>query len=158
MSWISVPPEVIDRALAVLVDTRRGTVAVWKGRSRIDVYDLGGRWQQTLRPYPREEEGMWSRSDVLVEAERALADAVPLHRDQAAPEDGLRVDAQTLAAARLVRAFDAGYALWDGVDGVDVFSPDGRHLRWIHVDEHDVSTLSQRMIDLLTEAVGAPAS
>ncbi|MHB8682415.1 MAG: hypothetical protein ACYDA2_10030 [Acidimicrobiales bacterium] len=154
MGWISVPPEVIDRALAVVVDTQRGAVAVWKGRSRIDVYDLGGRWQQTSRPYPREEEGLWSRTDVLTQAQRALIDAAPLRREPADTGDGLRVDVEALGAARLVRASDCGYALWGGGDAVDVYSPDARHLRWIHVDEHDVSRLSQRMVDLLSEAVG----
>ncbi|HZU80877.1 MAG TPA: hypothetical protein VE991_13245 [Acidimicrobiales bacterium] len=149
MATIEVPPGILDRALAVVVDEPRRALAVWKGRSRIDLYGLDHSWHEVSRPYPLEEEGMWTREDVVSLAADLLArhDAPP----SAAPVAGpmLKADADWLHHAVLVRARPTGYALWDGCDGIDAFSAEGRHLSHVHAPAADLARLSRLMVEML---------
>ena len=149
MPTSQVSPEILDKALAVLVDDQRGVLAVWKGRGRIDLHDLAGGWHETSHPYPRDEEGMWSRDDILGLMTRALEAAEPPRVRVAALGQALRVDVTALCNASLVRATALGYALWDGQETIAVHRADGRELRRVRVPPGNLPTMSQLMLDLL---------
>lgn len=160
MATIEVPPEIVDRALMVVVDGPRRILAVWKGRGRVDLHDLSGTWHETLHPYPRHEEGTWSRDDVLRYAESALESSVPPEPSLPAFGPAVQVEVGALTAARLVRATDAGYALWDGHEAIDVHGAGGTHLQTLRVPPGDLATMSRLMHDVLDLfprlAAGAP--
>ncbi len=149
MATIRVPPEIVDKALAVLVDESRGALAVWKGRGRIDLHDVSGSWHETSFPYPRQEEGLWSRDDVLRFVAEALASATPPPPGAATLGAAVTIDVTQLCRAELVRATALGYALWQGAETVDVFAADGVHLRSVRVPAGDLLTMSLLMHDLL---------
>lgn len=149
MPTIQVPPDILDKALAVLVDDQRAVLAVWKGRGRIDLHDLAGSWHETSHPYPRDEEGMWSRDDILRLMAEALAAAEPPRVRVANSGLALRVEVGALCRAALVRATALGYALWDGQETIAVHGADGRELRTVRVPPGNLLTMSQLMLDLL---------
>lgn len=154
MQTMSVVPHVVDGALAVVVDESHGTVAVWKGRSRIELHDLGGTWLQTVSPYPAGQPGLWTRQEVLTYAADALTAIAPPTRP-ASTSDGepsIQVAVDDLQRAWLLRAKQSGYALWDGGDTVDVYTAEGTHLRAVRVPSADLSTLSHLLLDLLALA------
>jgi hypothetical protein len=157
MATIRVPPEVVDRALAIVVDEDNATVAVWKGRSRVDIYGLDSAWHEVMRPYPLEEEGLWSRDEVVAKTVEALAE----HQRpaNAAPVRGpmVEIDARVAERAGLVRARRGGYAIWDGAGAVDVFADDGTLIRHVSVPDHDLLGASRLMADLLEGAQPASA-
>ena len=152
MGTVSVAPEIVDKALAVVIDERRATLAVWKGRSRIDLHDLTGSWHDTAVASPVDDHGLWTRAEVLTFARTALR-AVPAPESVPPADRGL-VQAETadLQRAWLVRARSSGYALWNGADVVDVFDDGGAHRRAVRVPPADLSTLAQLMLDLLALA------
>lgn len=154
METISVVPNVVDGALAVVVDESQGTVAVWKGRSRIELHDLGGTWLQTVSPYPAGQPGLWTRQEVLTYAADALTAIAPPRRRAPMSEDetSIQIAVDDLQRAWLLRAKPSGYALWDGGDTVDVYTADGTHLRAVRVPAADLSTLSHLLLDLLALA------
>jgi hypothetical protein len=154
MHMISVAPPVVDGALAVVVDASSRTVAVWKGRSRIELHDVGGAWQQTVSPYPAGQPGLWTRQEVLTYAADALRAVVPPEGRHSTPQDqdGIRISTDDLQRAWLLRAKSSGYALWDGGDTVDVYTAEGTHLRAVRVPSADLSTLSHLLLDLLALA------
>jgi hypothetical protein len=152
MGAVSVAPEVVDKALAVVVDERGGTVAVWRGRSRIDLHDLSGTWHDTAIASPLDDHGAWTRAEVLAFAHRALAAVPPLAPDPSTERPRLRVETADLRRAWLVRARPTGYALWNGADVVDVFDREGTHRRAVRVPPADLSTLAQLMLDLVALA------
>ena len=152
MGTVSVAPEVVDKALAVVVDERRATVAVWRGRSRIDLQDLSGTWHDTAQASPLDDHGSWTRAEVLAFAHRALGAVAPLASDPPADHPMLRCETADLQRAWLVRARPTGYALWNGADIVDVFDHEGDHRRAVRVPPADLSTLAQLMLDLVALA------
>ena len=158
MGSVSVAPEVVDKALAVVVDARRGTLAVWKGRSRIDLHDLSGDWHDTAVASALDDHGAWTRPEVLGFARSALVAAPPVAAAAASVEDGpghhglIRAETADLQRAWLVRARPSGYALWNGADVVDVFDGHGSHRRAVRVPPADLLTLAQLMLDLLALA------
>ena len=125
MASIWVSPDVVDKAMIVVVHGAHGALSVWKGRSRIDAYDLAGDWHRIVQPFAPEEEGLWTRDDLRASAAATLAAAGPPTKASPRPEPALHIDVDRLAAAWLVRAEPSGYALWNGADDVDVFAPDG---------------------------------
>lgn len=149
MATIEVPLEIVDRALVVVVDGPRRILAVWKGRGRVDLHDLSGTWHETLHPYPRHEEGTWSRDDVRRYAETALADAAPPEPSLPAFGPAVQIDVDALSAAHLVRATELGYALWKGREAIDLYRADGRYLQTLRVPPGDLATMSRLMHDLL---------
>ena len=158
MGTVSVAPEVVDKALAVVVDERRGTLAVWKGRSRIDLHDLAGGWHDTAIASTLDDHGAWTRPEVLGFARSALVAAPPLTADTRPAPEGpghhglIRAETADLHRAWLVRARPSGYALWNGADVVDVFDTHGSHRRAVRVPPADLFTLAQLMLDLLALA------
>ena|SRR5579872_6204090 len=154
MHSISVAPQVVDGALAVVFDESRRTVAVWKGRCRIELHHIGGTWHQTVSPYPAGRPGLWTRQEVLAYAADALSAAVPRTSGDTTNdgEDGIQITVDDLQRAWLLRAKPSGYALWDGSDTVDVYTAEGTHLRAVRVPAADLSTLSHLMLDLLALA------
>lgn len=155
MHSISVVPQVVDGALAVVFDESHRTVAVWKGRCRIELHDVGGTWQQTVSPYPAGRPGLWTRQEVLAYAADALSAAAVPRDGVGTPtdgEDGVQITVDDLQRAWLLRAKPSGYALWDGSDTVDVYTAEGTHLRAVRVPAADLSTLSHLMLDLLALA------
>ena len=155
MGSVSVVPEIVDKALAVVVDERRGTLAVWKGRSRVDLHDLAGAWHDTVVASPVDDHGLWTRAEVLAFARTALG-AVPaapvVSALDALDRRMLQAETADLQRAWLVRARPGGYALWNGTDVVDVFDAGGAHRRAVRVPPADLSTLAQLMLDLLALA------
>jgi hypothetical protein len=149
MASIWVSPDVVDKAMIVVVHEAHSALAVWKGRSRIDVYDLAGEWHRIVQPYAPEEEGLWSRDDLLVSAAETLVAAKPPTTVSPRPDPALHIDVDRLAGAWLVRAEPSGYALWNGAEDVDVFAPDGTHVCWAKVPSADVPHTSQLMVELL---------
>lgn len=149
MPIIEVPPGIIDRALAVVVDEARAMLAVWKGRSRIDVYGLDRNWHQVVRPYALEEEGMWSREDIVAAAATLLGSFEPPADADAVDGPMLSVDLTRLREAGLVRARQSGYAIWDGNERVDVFTTGGHLDSQIHAPGADLAEISQLMTELL---------
>ncbi|HLX88849.1 MAG TPA: hypothetical protein VKR22_10400 [Acidimicrobiales bacterium] len=149
MPVIRIPPEIVDKGLAVLVDEARSALAVWKGRGRIDLYDFSGTWHKTSHPYPREEEGLWSRDDVLGLIAEALASCDPPKKPAAPTGPTIRVDVDELSAAQLVRARPLAYALWNGRQSVEISSADGLRLRSVRVPAADLLTMSHLMHDIL---------
>src|SRR5579884_579796 len=135
MRMLSIVPHVLDGALAVVVDDSTGAVAVWKGRSRIEIHDLAGSWQETVSPYPAGQPGLWTRQEVLAYAGDALCSLAPPKgpRSMSRAEEGILVAVEDLQRAWLLRAKSSGYALWDGGDTVDVYTADGTHLRAVRV-------------------------
>jgi hypothetical protein len=153
MHTLSVHPQVVDGALAVVVDDACLTVAVWKGRSRIELHDVGGTWQETVSPYPAGQPGLWTRQEVLAYAADALSAFAPRTSAHAGDnDDGVHISVDDLQRAWLLRAKSSGYALWDGGETVDVYTTDGSHLRAVRVPAADLSTLSHLMLDLLALA------
>lgn len=152
MSTLSVVPHVVDGALAVVVDDTGRTVAVWKGRSHIELHDMSGTWQETVSPYPAGQPGLWTRQEVLAYAADALSAVAPRTTDDPEDDDRVHVAARDLERAWLLRAKPSGYALWDGGDTVDVYTAEGTHLRAVRVPAADLSTLSHLMLDLLALA------
>jgi len=152
MSTLSVVPHVVDGALAVVVDDTRSTVAVWKGRSRIELHDVAGTWQETVSPYPAGHPGLWTRQEVLAYAADALSAVAPRTPDDREDDDRVHVAEGDLERAWLLRAKPSGYALWDGGETVDVYTAEGAHLRAVRVPAADLSTLSHLMLDLLALA------
>jgi hypothetical protein len=152
MTTLSVVPHVVDGALAVVVDDARRAVAVWKGRSRIELHDVAGTWQETVSPYPAGQPGLWTRQEVLAYAADALSALTPRTPPESANGDGVHVDVEDLQRAWLLRAKPSGYALWDGGETVDVYTAEGTHLRAVRVPAADLSTLSHLMLDLLALA------
>ena len=121
MARIWVSPDVVDKAMIVVVhEARLRALAVWKGRSRIDAYDLAGEWHRIVQPYAPEEEGLWTHDHLLASAAETLAAARPPTKASPRPEPALHIDVDRLAAAWLVRAEPSGYALWNGAEDVDV--------------------------------------
>ncbi|MDE3085775.1 MAG: hypothetical protein KGJ77_03325 [Acidobacteriota bacterium] len=149
---MSVAPEVVDKALAVVVDERRATVAVWRGRSRIELHDLAGTRHDTAVASPLDDQGSWTRAEVLAFAHRALGAVVPIAPGPPAGHPMLQVETADLQRAWLVRARPTGYALWNGADVVDVFDHEGAHRRAVRVPPADLSTLAQLMLDLVALA------
>jgi hypothetical protein len=149
MPTIELPPDIVDKALVVVVDEQRSAIAVWKGRGRVDLHDAGGTWHETLHPYPRHEEGTWSRDDVLRYATGALSSASPPAPALPCLGSSVNIEADALRSARLVRATALGYALWNGDDAIEVHAADGTHLRSFRVPTSDLPTISQLMLDLL---------
>lgn len=161
MQTISVVPQVVDGALAVVVDEGLRTVAVWKGRSRIELHDLHGTWQDTISPYPAGQPGLWTRHEVLAYAADALSAMAPRPESDGVPAETVTMAVSDLQRAWLLRAKPSGFALWDGGETVEVYSADGVHLRAVRVPPADLSTLSHLMLDLLAlarrdEAAAAP--
>ncbi len=152
MQSISVVPHVVDGALAVVVDDARRTVAVWKGRSRIELHDPDGTWEHTVSPYPAGEPGLWTRQEVLAYAADALSAVAPRPSSGTSVQSTVNVTVADLERAWLLRAKPSGYALWDGGEAVEVFGPDGTQLRAVRVPPADLSTLSHLMLDLLALA------
>lgn len=154
MHTMSVVPHVVDGALAVVVDESRRTVAVWKGRSRIELHDVGGTWDQTVSPYPAGQPGLWTRHEVLAYATDALSAVAPRSALPAASdgEGTVHITVDDLQRAWLLRAKPSGYALWDGGETVDVYTAEGTHLRAVRVPAADLSTLSHLLLDLLALA------
>lgn len=152
MGVVSVAPEVVDKALALVVDERRGTLAVWRGRSRIDLHDLAGDWHDTAVASAVDDHGAWTRPEVLAFARTALTAAPPVADPDHPVRPMLRAETADLQRAWLVRARPSGYALWNGSDVVDVFDAGGAHRRAVRVPPADLSTLAQLMLDLLALA------
>ena len=152
MSTLSVVPHVVDGALAVVVDDTRRTVAVWKGRSRIELHDVSGTWQETVSPYPAGQPGLWTRQEVLAYAADALSALAHRAPELPGDDDRVQVAEDDLERAWLLRAKPSGYALWDGGETVDVYTAEGTHLRAVRVPAADLSTLSHLMLDLLALA------
>jgi hypothetical protein len=152
MHTMSVVPHVVDGALAVVVDDARRTIAVWKGRSRIELHDTAGTWQETVSPYPAGHPGLWTRHEVLAYAADALSAIAPRPVRDSRHDGTVHVAVDDLERAWLLRARPSGYALWDGGETVDVYSSEGTHLRAVRVPAADLSTLSHLMLDLLALA------
>jgi hypothetical protein len=151
--WIA--PDVVDKAVVVLVDARRRALAVWKGRGRVDVYDAGGDWHHVSQVHSPDEEGLRNRTDMLGDAATTLVEVIERSGGELSPERtgrGLCFDVERLMDAHLVRATTSGYALWDGGETVDVYGRDGRHVCWAKVACHDLPTASQLMVELLALA------
>jgi len=151
MTEIWVAPGVIDRAMVVAFSASGhsgGTLAVWKGRSRVDVYDPAGNWLATSRLGDEAEEGTWSRADALAHAEDALR-GVAAPMTMPPPLGAVLVDVDELGSARLVRANPGGYAIWGAGEDVDTYGADGTHLSWARAPWTDVPTASQSLLDLL---------
>lgn len=159
MTAIEISREIVDKALVALVDESRSTVAVWKGRSRIDVHTFGGALLETMRPYTLDEEGTWSRDDVAGYAVAALAMAQPMTTPTPpAPELTMRVDVGDLRRSRLTRATAHGYALWDGNRTIELYTPNGVRIRAVPLPPRDLPGVFQHMQDLLDEvALSSPA-
>lgn len=149
VATIRVPPAIVDKALAVAIDEERGTIAVWKGRGRIDIYDLSGTWHEISHPYPRHEEGLWSRDDVMRFVAEALAGAEPPPIYKEVPESTVALDVAAVCRAQLIRATALGSAMWQGGESIDVYSASGSSLRSVRVPPSDLVTISQLMNDLL---------
>ncbi|HXX90909.1 MAG TPA: hypothetical protein VEI83_11890 [Acidimicrobiales bacterium] len=150
MDGIWVAPDVIDKAMIVVVHEARCALAVWKGRSRIDVYDLAGAWHRIAQPYAPDEEGMWTRADLLAAARATIDSSGAPTRPGDRPETALYVEVAMLEAAQLIRADASGYALWTADESVDVYGADGAHLCWARIGALDVPTTSQLMVELLS--------
>ena len=149
MAVIRIPPEIVDKALAVRVDEGRAVLAVWMGRGRIDLYDFGGTWHETSHPYSRHEEGLWSRDDVLGAVAETLTSAQPRSTLGSPLRPTIKIDAEELNRAQLVRARPLAYALWHGGESVEFFSGEGMRLRSVRVPSADLVTMSQLMHDML---------
>jgi len=151
--WVA--PDVVDKAMVVLVDARQRALAVWKGRGRVDVYDAAGNWQHVSQIYTPSEEGLRCRTDVLGDAAATLVEVLGRSHGRLSPErrgKGMLFDVDRLMDAHLVRATPSGYALWDGIDTVDVFARDGSHVCWAKVACPDLPSASQLMVELLALA------
>jgi hypothetical protein len=151
--WIA--PDVVDKAMVVLVDAHHRALAVWKGRGRIDVYDAAGDWHHVTQVHTPDEEGLRCRTDMLGDAASTLVEVIERSGDTLAPEltgRGLCFDVDRLMDAHLVRASASGYALWGGGDTVDVYGRDGGHVCWARVACADLPTASQVMVELLALA------
>jgi hypothetical protein len=151
--WIA--PDVVDKAMVVLVDAHHRALAVWKGRGRIDVYDAAGDWHHVTQVHTPDEEGLRCRTDMLGDAASTLVDVIGRSEASLAPErtgTGLSFDVERLMDAHLVRATVSGYALWSGDDTVDVYGRDGAHVCWAKLSCADLPTASQVMVELLALA------
>jgi hypothetical protein len=151
--WIA--PDVVDKAMVVLVDAHHRALAVWKGRGRIDVYDAAGDWHHVAQVHLPAEEGLRCRTDMLGDAATTLVDVIGRSEDSLSPERigrGLCVDVDRVMDAHLVRATASGYAVWCGGDTVDVYGRDGAHVCWARVACPDLPTASQVMVELLALA------
>lgn len=149
MGTIEIPPDMVDKALAVLVDDARSVLAVWKGRGRVDLYDFTGTWHEVTHPYPRQEEGLWSRDDVLRSVAETLATAEPPPPIGVPLGATIKLELKELCQAQLVRATPLVYALWKGAETIDIYSRDGLQLRTVRVPTSDLPTISQLMHDIL---------
>lgn len=157
MGAVAVVPEIVDGALAVVVDEARSALAVWKGQSRIELHDLGGRWSEAVIPQSLAIHESWGRADVLLRASVALTEVagsppVAAPSAEAAPAGTVHVELEHLHGSWLVRAKRWAYALWDGANSVDVYTAEGAHRREIRVPATDLSSLSHLMLDLLALA------
>jgi hypothetical protein len=151
--WIA--PDVVDKAMVVLVDAHHRALAVWKGRGRIDIYDAACDWHHVAQVHTPDEEGLRCRTDMLGDAASTLVAVIDRSGDSLAPErtgTGLCFDVDQLMDAHLVRASVSGYALWSGGDTVDVYGRDGEHVCWAKVARADLPTASQVMVELLALA------
>jgi len=161
MGAVAVAPEIVDGALAVVVDESRSTLAVWKGQSRIELHDLGGRWSEIIVPQSKAVHESWDRADVLSRASVALSEvagspsSIGTTSAAAGSATGtVHVEVDDLHGSWLVRARRWGYALWDGKQSVDVYNADGAHRRAVRVPATDLSSLSHLMLDLLALSRG----
>lgn len=145
-------PDIVDGALAVVVDPSRPALAVWKGRDHIDLHDPSGVWHEVAPPLPFDARSDLERDAVIAHAARALEATeppAPATADVAATGTTVLIDVDDLQGAWMVRARPWGYALWDGGQNVDLFAADGTHRRTVPVASADLSTLSHLMLDLL---------
>ncbi|HMK62155.1 MAG TPA: hypothetical protein VK386_00930, partial [Acidimicrobiales bacterium] len=152
MGTIVSRPEIVDGALVVVVGYSRPSLAVWKGRNHIDLYDPSGRWHQSAPPVPLDTHLSWDRQAVISAASLALESTEPPAMAEVRPDTGgatVRLDVEAVQQAWLVRAKPWACALWDGGETVDVFNADGAHRRSVRVPPADLSTLSHLMLDLL---------
>ncbi|HAM03215.1 MAG TPA: hypothetical protein DCQ30_13470 [Acidimicrobiaceae bacterium] len=153
MGAVGVAPQIVDGALAVVVDEPRSRLAVWKGQSRIELHDLGGRWSEIVVPQPMTVQESWDRADVLSRASVALSEVarppVSTATTSAPAPETVHVELDDLHGSWLVRAKRWGYALWDGEQSVDVYNADGAHRRAIRVPATDLSSLSHLMLGVL---------
>jgi hypothetical protein len=161
LNAVSVAPEIVDGALAVVVNETSGAMAVWKGRSRIDLFALDGAWHEAAGLGQAGEHGTWAREEVLAFSVRALTAALantersPSEPSRSAPAPGqnlLRIGVEELRRAWLVRARAKGYTLWDGTGVVGVYDSDGLRRQQVRVTPADLASLSRLMHDLLATA------
>lgn len=152
MMALAIRPEIVDRALAVVVDRSRNALAVWKGHDHIDLYDPSGAWHEVFRRPSVEGHHDWERRAVIAQGAQALeATEPPAPAMDAAPsgEQTVQVAVDDLERSWLVRAKPWGYAVWDGDKNVDVYGAEGGHLGEAQVSAADLATLSHTMLDLL---------
>ncbi|HXW32444.1 MAG TPA: hypothetical protein VEJ21_05065 [Acidimicrobiales bacterium] len=152
MGTIVIRSEIIDGALVVVVDPSRRSLAVWKGRNRIDLHDPSGRWHESVSLLPLDTHESWDRQAAITSASQALESTEPPalpEGDPASQDAVVRVDVDALQASWLARAKPWAFALWDGGETVDVFNADGARRRAVTVPPADLSTLSHLMLDLL---------
>lgn len=149
LGTVAIAPEILDGALAVVVDVGKQTLAVWKGRSHIDLYAMAGSWHDVVALGGNEVHGTWARDEVLAQAAAAIDSLVPQPPSPPPETHQIRVDIHELHRAWLVRARGNGYALWDGGGVVDVYGPDGTRLRQLAVRGGDLTSMSKQMLGLL---------
>lgn len=148
MTTIHVDPTIIDKAMIVMVQPEREIIGVWKGRSRVDLYDFSGEWHEMSRAFARQEEGLWSRDDMLVKVASLVASADPNVRGLHAASE-IAVSVESLCSSSLIRANRFGSVAWDGVNKLTGFAADGTEVCSARVEVGDLPSISQLLRDLL---------
>lgn len=161
---LAIRAEILDGALAVVVDRSRKALAVWKGRDHIDLYDPTGTWHAVAHRPPQESSANWERKAVIAHSAFALETsgptgalrarpsstvATPPPEDTRSSESTVHVAVDRLERAWLLRARPWGYAVWDGGGSIDVYGAEGGHRREVQVSPADLATLSHLMLDQL---------
>lgn len=151
LGTVSVAPDILDGALAIVVDGDGQTMAVWKGRNRIDLYALDGSWHDVVGLGAAEEHGTWGRDEVLAQAAAAISSLGPRPSSPRPEHEDVLAGVDDLRRAWLVRARANGYAVWDGGQVVEVYGPDGARRRQVGVTAGDLASISKLMLGLLDQ-------